>query len=113
MAPTEPDAKWQAWLVDQAPAPPFFLFISEGEFDGALQKICGVTNPYAPESEVVPYLLYVLGLEDPMHTDVSARQRMRLWQTEVNGESSIITVTDATPMGEVGISLSGMMKADE
>jgi hypothetical protein len=112
LAPQEPDANWKAWLVDQAPAPPFFLFISEGDFDGELMKICGVANPYAPEDQVIPYLLRILNLAEPFHTETEAGQRTRIWRTELNDEEAIISVIDATPMNETGLHLSGMMRAD-
>ena len=111
LAPQARDAAWKAWLVDQAPAPPFFLFISEGDFEGEKMKICGVSNPYAPEDQVVPHLLRILSLAGPIYTDIEAGQRTRIWRTELNDEEAIVSVVDATPMEETGLHLSGMMKA--
>lgn len=112
LAPQEQSAKWQGWLVDQAPAPPFFMFISEGELRGAQMKICGVSNPYAPYDEVIPHIERILGLTKPEHTETELGQRYTTWKLPTSDRETWMMVTDATPMGDPGMTISAFSPSE-
>jgi hypothetical protein len=106
LAPLEESANWQGWLVDQAPAPPFFIFISEGEFRGKQARICGIANPYAPYDEVMPHIERILDLTEPAFTESELGQRYTTWELTLNNREMWLMVTDATPMGDPGLTIS-------
>jgi len=72
--------------------------------------ICSVSDPYAPVDEVLPYLQSMLGLQRLIADETSAGRRSRFWQIDVDGVTAIVGLTDAEPMGQPGLTLSGMMK---
>ena len=111
MAPKAPDAKWKGWLVIRKPAPPYFMAISSGVFRGEDMAICTVSSPYIPVTEVFPHLEKTPGLKRPIADESSAGQRTRFWRIEVDGQPAFMSLLDAEPMGQPGLSLSGMMKA--
>ena len=113
MAPKAPDAKWKGWLANQPPAPPYMIAISSGIFRGDEMAICTVSNPYAPVTEVLPHLKKALGLGHPIGDESSAGQRTRIWQIEMDGAPAFVSLLDAELMGEPGLTLSGMMKAEK
>jgi len=111
LAPAAADAEWKGWLVDDAPAPPYFFGVSTGTLNGERVAICSVANPHAPVEELMPHLQLSLGLDEPIADETSAGQRFRAWNVDVDGRNAIVSLTDAEPMGQPGLTLSGMMKA--
>jgi hypothetical protein len=52
----------------------------------------------------------MLGLQRLIADETSAGRRSRFWQIDVDGVTAIVGLTDAEPMGQPGLTLSGMMK---
>jgi hypothetical protein len=106
LAPSDESATWSGWLVDQYPAPPHFLFVSEGETPAGTLKICGVANPYAPADEVVEKVLLMLELSAPQSDQNMRGQRERVWTVGEGEFETMITIVDATPMDDPGLTMS-------
>jgi len=113
LSPAVADENLKGWLVDRAPAPPYLMATSSGEFRGEDMAICLISNPYAPVDAVVPHLEEVLGLSSPITDESSSGERKRVWRIEVNEAQAFVTLSDSEPLGQPGFILSGLMKAKE
>jgi hypothetical protein len=111
LAPEDPKAEWKGWLVNRGPAPPYFLAISTGTVHNESMAICTVMNRGAPADLVLKQLTVLLKLGAPIANDTSLGQRTRAWNISLNGKSAILTVIDASPTSEPGVTMSAMTKA--
>lgn len=108
LAPANPDAKWKTWLINRAPAPPFFMSTFRGVDADHSAVGCSVTNPYAPLAEVFPHIQKGLQLNNPpLQDETSGGQRSRLWRINVMNDQVVnILIVDEEPMGQPGLTMS-------
>jgi hypothetical protein len=97
------------WLALRPGMPPYMIGTSRGTFRGKPSAICVVSNPYAPSSAVANDLTSLLHLFSAVHDEVEAGQRMRVWSTRLDGREGYITLTDASPLNEPGVTLAVML----
>ena len=108
MAPADKDARSRSWIVEGVAPTPFLLGITEGKDRGRKVSACAVTNPYAPAPLVSESLIRILALGKTIGDEKSAGQRIRVWEYW-NGKMKIqISVTDATPTDEPGVTLGAL-----
>lgn len=112
LAPTNVDANWRGWLINRYPAPPHFMFISEGVEPERSVVMCGVANPYAPPEEVIEPVSRFLSLGKPELDQVELGRRTRMWKLATDEHEVIVMAHDISPMEESGLTLSAMIVSE-
>ncbi|MBL4540249.1 MAG: hypothetical protein JKP97_00385 [Rhodobacteraceae bacterium] len=106
LAPPEPEAPFQGWIVFDGPGSPFLLGISEGDLEGTTYQFCSVTNPFLPSDEVISILRGFVNLDQPLTDETVSGQRYRAWWAPEILEGAILSSSDISTMGLSGITLS-------
>lgn len=97
------------WWAKAPDAPRFMIGTSVASFEGKKMAICTVSNPRSNAQDVETAVVQILRLGTPIANDVSGGQRLRVWSHKIDGRDGMISITDASPMGDVGISLAVML----
>lgn len=106
MAPQGSAEGFHGWFVESGDGPPAMIGVSEADFQGRIMVTCAVTNPYAPPELILEHLQSTIDLGSLLAEDRSMGQQMLIWDFPPLGSSAFVTSTDASPMGQPGITLS-------
>lgn len=105
-APSNPNAKSKVWLVSGMADAPFFLAVTHGSESDETISVCTVVNPYVPSGPAAAALVRILHLGAPLKTENESGQVYTYWTSAFNQTDLLISLIDASPMGEAGVNLS-------
>jgi hypothetical protein len=105
IAPTDPKAEFTGFYAPTGAGAPYFLGLSRGVANGKTMISCAISNPYIETAQVVLALKKIAKIGNPIFEETSMGQRYRVWKTHQQVPNSIISLTDAEPMGYGGATL--------
>ena len=106
VAPQNPDAEFEGFLVTEGEGAPYLLGISAATEQGELLHTCSVANPFLPSEQLESAVDHWHEIGDPDEEQVVAGQRYRIWFVNHIADRAFVGIVDATPMGMPGATIS-------
>lgn len=106
LGPQEVDAHYHSWFVVEGDGAPYFLGISEGQFDSETYQICAVSNPFMEAENAIAVLKEFMELPEANSDETIAGSRTRLWLTPRILDGAYVSANDIGEMGSDGVTLA-------